>query len=578
MGISLQQYRAAIGSYAAGRIRKLLPDPTPIMISTDEQQKDPSFKAGGSWKLHCLVLIFVITSLICQGICIAHQSRHTDMVSGESILSTRKTCVVPTETAVTSHMSRKCLLTLLLIGGIEPNPGPNENITELDIIADLCVNTTNKDIKGCLRSYDPQHTLEEQEFALNKSSKATINATLEYLGVEHQPSHKKPQCVTTLVCRIQNLLPDMCNICETEFCIGLEETPLLNCEVCGQGAHDACVLDQLGIAPERRAEFGPEDAIARINPMKLKGWHYLCKVCEEGTIPVPDSGLLKTNETGSQISINSESEDHHDDIQDDDVESDSESEAGDGTEHDDNRPAAPANRVNKDDTRPADPANQVDEAKKKSLSETNQANTNWRKNVCRYYVKGTCRHGIQGRNCPKEHPSACKKLIKHGNKGPHGCQEGKNCESFHPKMCRTSLSKKECYRSDCKLTHVAGTRRKEVAKEDKPSRKTPPSEETDKNHFLEALRALETRMVMMDQRLATVIQNSAPQQQPRMPQPQGVPMATVQGPQQMMTPWQGMYPAYPWHGVPGSNMGNQGQGPLQQPIQPMGLMPRNQVY
>ena len=35
------------------------------------------------------------------------------------------------------------------------------------------------------------------------------------------------------------------------------------------------------------------------------------------------------------------------------------------------------------------------------------------KRIRSYYVKGTCRHGISGKGCPYEHPSPCKRLLKH---------------------------------------------------------------------------------------------------------------------------------------------------------------------
>ena len=64
--------------------------------------------------------------------------------------------------------------------------------------------------------------------------------------------------------------------------------------------------------------------------------------------------------------------------------------------------------------------------------------------ICSYFRKGTCRYGISGRGCPKQHPKACRKLILHGNRGPRGCSKGNNCDSLT---------------LDCKLRHVAGTKR-----------------------------------------------------------------------------------------------------------------------
>ena len=55
------------------------------------------------------------------------------------------------------------------------------------------------------------------------------------------------------------------------------------------------------------------------------------------------------------------------------------------------------------------------------------------KPICRFYKQGTCRFGIAGRGCPHDHPPPCRKLIKHGNRGPNGCTLGRSCDKFHPK-------------------------------------------------------------------------------------------------------------------------------------------------
>ena len=36
-----------------------------------------------------------------------------------------------------------------------------------------------------------------------------------------------------------------------------------------------------------------------------------------------------------------------------------------------------------------------------------------------------------------------------------------NCDKFHPKLCNGSVKTKSCYKKDCKLTHLKGTRRVE---------------------------------------------------------------------------------------------------------------------
>ena len=60
------------------------------------------------------------------------------------------------------------------------------------------------------------------------------------------------------------------------------------------------------------------------------------------------------------------------------------------------------------------------------------------KKVCRFYQQGNCKHGRKGLDCPFDHPKACRKLLKYGNKGT-GCKDGSKCINFHPRMCSNSI-------------------------------------------------------------------------------------------------------------------------------------------
>ena len=57
--------------------------------------------------------------------------------------------------------------------------------------------------------------------------------------------------------------------------------------------------------------------------------------------------------------------------------------------------------------------------------------------ICRFYQKGTCRHGLKGQDCKFSHPKPCKKLMTHGTKASYGCNLGKKCSDFTPKYALT---------------------------------------------------------------------------------------------------------------------------------------------
>ena len=50
--------------------------------------------------------------------------------------------------------------------------------------------------------------------------------------------------------------------------------------------------------------------------------------------------------------------------------------------------------------------------------------------------------------------------MKRGAKGRYGCKKGDSCKRFHPSHCKSSLENRYCYKEDCTLVHLVGTKRK----------------------------------------------------------------------------------------------------------------------
>ncbi|KAK4295001.1 hypothetical protein Pmani_004385 [Petrolisthes manimaculis] len=86
--------------------------------------------------------------------------------------------------------------------------------------------------------------------------------------------------------------------------------------------------------------------------------------------------------------------------------------------------------------------------------------------VCRYYRKGTCKHGVSGKGCKFYHPKPCQRLISHGPKGKRGCTLGSKCPNYHPILCRNSIQKQICVNKDSTYTHIRGTKREQREQED----------------------------------------------------------------------------------------------------------------
>lgn len=583
MGISLDQYRAVIGSWAAGRLKKTLPPPPPVQLTPNgaPDQQQSTFVLRGPWKLNSLILLFSLLTLLCHVPCRTNGHHHNATVvshSGNVALS-----AADAPMAAGGCITRQCLAALLLISGIEPNPGPvseTRRQEELNILAGLCA-TAPQEVRDCLRLYEPRNTFTEHKLQFSGCNKPVLVATLDYLQIPDQDMYKKPKCVTNLICRIQNLLPDDCKLCGETYCVTLGEEPLLTCAICGQGTHNKCILNHFGIQPSEHDGFTTEDASTLVNPRSLPGVHYMCGACEESAIPDKKEGLLERYSTSSQdvtLLCSQQSQQNTtlpnhgaDDTQEGDVE--------DGEQAEQTLPTSPhSQQLNQG----SDPQEQLDsppawiqtqqhhpprpqqvrqpQGKRQqdqpppANQQQRQQQSGARRNICRFYRQGTCRHGIVGRNCPQEHPPPCKKLMKHGNRTPNGCTLGRECEYFHPKMCQSSLRKKECFNDDCKLKHITGTKRRPSPSSQDPgtSTNTSPSSTSDGNAFLEALQAMQADIMRaMDQRFAA-LQVVHPMAMGQM-QPQ---MATTQAPRLHQTAQ-----AWPVQGLPGQaySMWPQGQ-------------------
>ena len=150
-----------------------------------------------------------------------------------------------------------------------------------DLIAKLCTTSPTTEVQECLRIYEYGKTLQQLEKDFNKIRKAVIQDTLIHLGMYSQQDNLKPELINNLICRIQNLLPENCSICNLTYAISVDDKPLLPCSKCGQDVHKNCFLNNLGLD----SELNSSEIKSIINPHNLPGVHYLCPACEEIAIP-----------------------------------------------------------------------------------------------------------------------------------------------------------------------------------------------------------------------------------------------------------------------------------------------------
>ena len=464
MGISLQQYRAAIGNWQVRRKRT-----TSMQSQSSKTQENlctTIIKEGiyqnGQGKLHTALLcgLVIALSIISQ---VIYSSSVADIKDISHPISTGTTKDFAAATG--NLIPYQCHQALLVMAGVEQNPGPVTGIEaedetfnkQEDIIAELCSDAPNTEIRDCIRLYKPKNSVRQHKNEFTKCQKQVLVNTLEYLNITGQDQFNKPTCINTLICRIQNLLPDKCNLCEAEYCVKRDETPLLSCEICGQGSHNVCLWDHFGVSPDDREQFDSEQAMGKLNPTGLPGLHYLCGACEDTAIPDKEAGLLKRKSTASADTADSQppQSENHPETPEEETETETENVVIP------EQLPSPALQTSVDEEANTSQLQTQTQSQQQSQTSNQSSNQSTAVNtICSFYRQGTCRFGAAGRGCPKDHPRPCKKLIQHGNKGPNGCTLGRaRCDNFHPKMCHTSLTRGYCYEADCQSRHVTGTKR-----------------------------------------------------------------------------------------------------------------------
>ena len=100
-----------------------------------------------------------------------------------------------------------------------------------------------------------------------------------------------------------------------------------------------------------------------------------------------------------------------------------------------------------------------------SQTTSNQATYYTELAICQRYRKGICPHGASGKRlvnklpCKYRHPKRCKLFCWYGPHSPLSCNQGRHCEYLHPIICHDSLTKFECFKLDCRFTHLKTTKR-----------------------------------------------------------------------------------------------------------------------
>ena len=397
------------------------------------------------------------------------------------------------------------------------------------VIAELALDAPNLQIKNCIKTYDPEKSTKENSKELNKLNKPVIMETLEFLSRQTVEKENKDDLVQKLCLKIKNYFPDICQICNVSYTFQFQDQAFMHCSMCGQEVHKTCYLKLL-----KEMNLVNENETVR-KLFNIPGIFFLCPNCQVKTILFP-----------------SKTEDYHDDDDngndDDDNQDDSENKDNDSSHQSKSKTVNQSPRR----TLPLTPKIVVDDKQnfvgrtefmKRKFQKDNEYNsTITSKNttnksttkekleeeeeeesvdatdydasetqICNFYKRGKCKHGLKGRNCKYKHPKACQKLMKYGNKGPNGCKMGIRCSNFHPRMCSSSIKQGKCFNPSCSFAHIKGTKQNLSSQYNKNQDPThnPTKTQNFQNkemNFLIILEKLKSDILQeMDQKIATMI-------------------------------------------------------------------------
>ena len=449
-----------------------------------------------------------------------------------------------------------------------------------DLIAELCLTAPSDPVKFCIRHYQYGKELKKIENNIYTETRPTLIDTADYLLLKfNEKTATKKYLAHEILCRIQNLLPDDCNLCNKRYRINLNDKPLLECEVCFQGVHEPCWTQLIHAKSSIINSLQLEKLNAKelINPLNFPGVHYICQACEPEAIPCIDSTSssnpkqksskntqkkkqtepsekrkttetavsslpkpIDTNEATIPISttnnvppntntmdniwatpnpyapltnclsndqqvLQTNTQIHADPNETSSVRRSLVSQPTTNTSLAQLTPN-PTSVAQANNTAPPPPpppqqgtslSQQMSSSQYHPIDGNSQAHpptnveaptTTKYPIICRFFKKGSCKHGIKGQSCQFQHPTICEKFTQHGTRKPRGCNLGRSCKDFHPLVCINSLRTGKCFDSTCRFNHIGGTKREPPSITNHqqsvliPNQQQPPQHHQQSNH------------------------------------------------------------------------------------------------
>ena len=305
----------------------------------------------------------------------------------------------------------------------------------------------NTVVLNALNCYDPVKADSTNCKNLNeKVSRDHLNVLASFVNIRNAEDKivfpKATVLIKAIVWRLNQLKPSNCSECTEVYRVDLSDTPLLECHMCGRGAHNC---EQISAALSDQKECLDANLSKSLAHMV-----WLCSCCYHSVNPIPRSSLFNslcatpatkhTTPSERELGVKSllskailitehisktQKEDENDEVV-----------------------------VVESDSKETERVEEVERVSKETDGSGEEVDD---RPVCRAFSEWSCQHGlmgnklIKGRKCPDRHPLACKKYLKFGTT-ENGCSVT-DCELFHPKLCRFIQSEASCFDVKCKSYH-----------------------------------------------------------------------------------------------------------------------------
>ena len=290
--------------------------------------------------------------------------------------------------------------------------------------------TGQADIVHGLSQFTPAKGDRENVSILKQLSRPSLEALALFLGIV-DPGNKnfsnKEKLAMGVVRRFNQLVPAFCAECDEEYRVGRSVTPVLECHLCGRGAHDC--------------ENVSAAVLQQNLPGTLKHTVWLCNDCyhSAGEPTLPASGVITPASSVSRSRNNSLSESLIKDLQ------------LKGSVSSDLQESASQLILATPVTATSATADNVGDSDTADLPEGDN------REVCKAFLKWSCSHGlsgeklVRGKKCAFKHLQVCKRFLKFGS-SEKGCSD-KQCDLHHPKLCKFVQTEKCCHNAQCELFH-----------------------------------------------------------------------------------------------------------------------------